>query len=74
MEKPIRVTRTRDLEENVTITRELLPGKSEDGKLKPGEFRLFGSVVMPPQSSIHPRVVNGCTRYEKVNTAKAKRN
>jgi hypothetical protein len=41
--------------------------------LKPGEFRCWGKVVSPPQTSIHPRVVNGKTRYPKVNTAKAPR-
>lgn len=45
---------------------------SKDG-LKPGEFRCFGKVVCPPQTSIHPRVVNGKTRWPKVNTAKAPR-
>lgn len=39
--------------------------------LKPGEFRCWGQVVAPPQTSIHPRVVNGKTRHPKVNTAKA---
>lgn len=46
------------------------PGKEG---LKSGEFRCFDKVVSPPQTSIHPRVVNGETRYPKVNTAKAPR-
>lgn len=41
--------------------------------LKPGEFRMHGHVVSPPQTSIHPRVVRGRTVHPKVNTAKAPR-
>lgn len=44
--------------------------KNKEG-LKPGEFRMYGRVVSPPQISIHPRVRNGRTAHPKVNTAKA---
>jgi hypothetical protein len=37
------------------------------------KFKVYGREVTPPQVSIHPRVVNGRTVHEKVNTAKAKR-
>ena len=47
--------------------------KPKDPNLKPGEFRVFGHIVSPPQTSIHPRVVNGRTKHPKVNTAKAPR-
>jgi hypothetical protein len=36
-----------------------------------GSFPLFGKRIMPPQTSIHPRVRKGRTVYPKVNTAKA---
>lgn len=40
---------------------------------KPGEyFFQFGKKVVPPQTSIHPRVRNGRTVFKKVNTKKAK--
>lgn len=41
--------------------------------LKAGEFMLYGNKVSPPQTSIHPRVVDGRTVHKKVNTAKAPR-
>jgi hypothetical protein len=34
-----------------------------------GGFYCFGKLVMPPQTSIHPRVVGGVTRHPKVNTS-----
>lgn len=36
-------------------------------------FYAFGQKVTPPQSSIHPRVVNGRTAHPKVNTSKKPR-
>lgn len=38
-----------------------------------GSFKLYGKTVIPPQASIHPRVVRGKTVYPKVNTCKPKR-
>lgn len=38
-----------------------------------GSFYCFGKKVLPPQQSIHPRVVRGRTAHAKVNTAKAPR-
>ena len=37
-----------------------------------GSFKCFGKTIMPPQVSIHPRVVNGRTVHPKVNTCKGK--
>lgn len=68
-----RFTRTFDIEQNVSITRVLLPSLSGSEDLKPGTFRCYGRMISPPQSSIHPRVSNGRTRYTKVNTSKARR-
>lgn len=36
-------------------------------------FKVYGKKVTPPQVSIHPRVVDGRTRYPKVNTCKPPR-
>jgi hypothetical protein len=68
-----RITRTFDIERNVTETRILVPSKDAGNGLKPGEFRCHGRIVSPPQTSIHPRVVKGRTVHAKVNTAKAVR-
>lgn len=37
------------------------------------DFYCYGKRIVPPQTSIHPRVVNGRTVHAKVNTAKAPR-
>lgn len=36
-------------------------------------FTVYGKAVKVPQTSIHPRVVNGRTAHPKVNTAAAPR-
>ncbi len=47
--------------------------QTKGDKLQPGQFRCFGRVVSPPQTSIHPRVVNGRTIHPKKCTSAPRR-